>query len=108
MPDSAPSAAGPSLFVTTHWSVVLAAKDKSSPDSAAALEALCRAYWYPLYALVRRQGHPASDAQDLTQEFFARLLAKDGLEAGSQWRLGREPILQWIRKGRRDAGTPGH
>ena len=84
MPDSAQSAAGPSLFVTTHWSVVLAAKDKSSPDSAAALEALCRAYWYPLYALVRRQGQSVDDAQDLTQEFFARLLAKDYLAAAAQ------------------------
>jgi RNA polymerase sigma factor (sigma-70 family) len=84
MSDSAQSAEGPSLFVTTHWSVVLAAKDKSSPDSAAALEALCRAYWYPLYAFVRRQGHPACDAQDLTQEFFARLLAKDYLAAAAR------------------------
>ena len=84
MSDSAQSAEGPSLFVTTHWSVVLAAKDKSSPDSAAALEALCRAYWYPLYAFVRRQGHAACDAQDLTQEFFARLLAKDYLAAAAR------------------------
>ena len=84
MSDSAPSVEGPSLFVTTHWSVVLAARDKSLPDSAAALEALCRAYWYPLYAFVRRQGHAACDAQDLTQEFFARLLAKDYLAAAAQ------------------------
>jgi RNA polymerase sigma factor (sigma-70 family) len=84
MSDSAQSAEAPSLFVTTHWSVVLAAKDKSSPDSAAALEALCCAYWYPLYAFVRRQGHPVSDAQDLTQEFFTRLLAKDYLAAAAQ------------------------
>jgi RNA polymerase sigma-70 factor (ECF subfamily) len=66
--------------------VVLAAKDKSSPDSAAALEALCRAYWYPLYAFVRRQGHPPCDAQDLTQEFFARLLLKDYLGAAARER----------------------
>jgi RNA polymerase sigma-70 factor (ECF subfamily) len=61
--------------------VVLAARNKSSPDSAAALEALCRGYWYPVYAFVRRQGHSATDAEDLTQEFFARLLAKDYLQA---------------------------
>jgi DNA-directed RNA polymerase specialized sigma24 family protein len=67
------------LFVTTRWSVVLAAQDKSSPDSAAALEALCRAYWYPLYAYVRGSGRSPHDAQDLTQEFFARLLAQDWL-----------------------------
>jgi len=66
-------------FVTTRWSVVLAAQDKSSPDSAAALEMLCRAYWYPLYAYVRGSGRSPHDAQDLTQEFFARLLAHDWL-----------------------------
>jgi len=69
----------PPLFATTRWSVVLKARDQSCPDSAAALETLCRAYWYPLYACVRRQGHSPPDAQDLTQEFFARLLAKDYL-----------------------------
>src|SRR5512135_2905108 len=76
MPDSPQTGAAPSLFLTTHWSVVLAAKDKSSPESAAALEVLCRAYWYPLYAYVRRQGHSPADAQDLTQDFFARFLEK--------------------------------
>jgi RNA polymerase sigma-70 factor (ECF subfamily) len=60
--------------------VVLAAQDKLSPDSAAALETLCRAYWYPLYAYVRRSGCSPQDAQDLTQEFFARLLAQDWLK----------------------------
>ncbi len=73
-----------SIFATTHWSVVLSAQDKSSPGSAAALEALCRAYWYPLYAYVRRQGHHPPDAQDLTQEFFARLLQKDYLQAAAR------------------------
>lgn len=66
-------------FVTTRWSVVLAAQDKSSPDSAAALEALCRVYWYPLYAYVRCSGRSPHDAQDLTQEFFARLLEQNWL-----------------------------
>jgi RNA polymerase sigma factor (sigma-70 family) len=71
-------------FVTTHWSVVLSARQKDSPQSDAALEALCRTYWYPLYAYVRRQGHAAHDAQDLTQEFFARLLQKDYLQAAAR------------------------
>ena len=84
MPDSAQTPGAPSLFLTTHWSVVLAAKDKSSPESAAALEALCSTYWFPLYAFVRRQGHSPSDAQDLTQEFFARLLAKEYLQAADR------------------------
>jgi RNA polymerase sigma factor (sigma-70 family) len=73
-----------SVFVTTHWSVVVGAKDKDSPDSAAALEKLCHAYWYPLYAHVRRLGHAPPDAEDLTQEFFARLLRKDYLQAADQ------------------------
>lgn len=67
------------LFVTTRWSVVLAAKDRTSPESAQALESLCELYWYPLYAFVRGSGYSPEDAQDLTQEFFARLLAKDFL-----------------------------
>ena len=66
-------------FVTTHWSVVLKAKDKSLPDCQQALETLCRTYWYPLYAFVRGSGYSSHDAQDLTQGFFMRLLAKDYL-----------------------------
>ena len=65
-------------FTTTHWSVVLTARQGASPEADAALERLCRAYWYPLYAYVR-QGHSPHDAQDLTQEFFARLLEKNYL-----------------------------
>jgi RNA polymerase sigma-70 factor (ECF subfamily) len=67
------------VFATTHWSVVLAAADQASPDGAAALERLCQTYWYPLYAYVRREGYGAPDAQDLTQEFFARLLTRNAL-----------------------------
>ena len=66
-------------FATTHWSVVLAAGVQDSPQAAAALEQLCRTYWYPLYAYVRRQGSDAHDAQDLTQGFFARVLEKNYL-----------------------------
>src|SRR5512137_1897928 len=62
------------VFNTTHWSVVLQAGANDSPQAAEALASLCRAYWYPLYAYVRRQGHSVEDAQDLTQEFFLRLL----------------------------------
>ncbi|HOB99894.1 MAG TPA: sigma factor [Verrucomicrobiota bacterium] len=68
-------------FTTTHWSVVLAAGGAPSPQAEAALDQLCRIYWYPLYAYVRSSGHSAVDAEDLTQEFFARLLAKHYLSA---------------------------
>ncbi len=64
-------------FTTTHWSVVLAAAREPSPEAAQALAQLCQAYWYPLYAYVRRKGYDLPDAQDLTQEFFARLLEKN-------------------------------
>lgn len=79
--SDSPVGTGPAEFVATHWSAVLAAKDKGSPQSDAALETLCRTYWYPLYVFARRQGHQPHDAQDLVQEFFARLLRKDYLEA---------------------------
>ena len=72
---------GPERFATTHWSVVLLAGQKDSAQADAALEKLCRAYWYPLYAYVRRQGYTPQDAQDLTQEFFSRLLARNELES---------------------------
>jgi RNA polymerase sigma factor (sigma-70 family) len=62
------------MFPATQWTVVLAAGGTPSAESAVALERLCSSYWYPLYAFVRRSGHSPPDAQDLTQEFFARLL----------------------------------
>lgn len=67
-------------FATTRWTVVLAAGDRSSPQADTALEELCRTYWYPLYAYVRRHGHSREDAEDLTQSFFARFLQKNYLE----------------------------
>lgn len=72
--------ADPRRFTTTRWSLVGAANlhAGSRTQARAALEQLCRAYWFPLYAFVRGRGHPADDAQDLTQAFFARLLETDG------------------------------
>jgi RNA polymerase sigma-70 factor (ECF subfamily) len=71
--------AGPSVFATTHWSVVLAAGQGDSAPAQLALETLCRAYWYPVYVYVRRKGYGADEAQDLTQEFFAQIIAKEHL-----------------------------
>ncbi len=73
-PDSAPSPRA--QFTTTHWSLVLAAGVSGTPAALDALEHLCRAYWYPLYAFVRRLGKSPADAQDLTQGFFAYLLER--------------------------------
>lgn len=67
------------VFATTNWSLVLAASPSCSPQACEALEKLCSAYWYPLYAFVRRHGASAEDAEDLTQAFFAHLLRKDFL-----------------------------
>jgi len=71
-------------FVTTHWSVVVAAGRSDTTRAHAALEKLCRAYWFPLYAYARRRGHSVEDAQDLTQEFFARVLEHQWLARADQ------------------------
>ena len=68
----------PARFVTTQWNVVLNAA-RTGDAQIDALEQLCRDYWYPLYAYIRRRGHGPEDAQDFTQEFFARLLDKNWL-----------------------------
>ena len=71
---------GPREFVTTQWSLVKAAKPGEASETHArrAIEELCRAYWYPLYAFVRYRGYSPDDAQDLTQAFFARILETGG------------------------------
>jgi RNA polymerase sigma factor (sigma-70 family) len=73
-------------FATTHWSTVLRAGDTASPDSREALEKLCRTYWFPLYAFVRRKGFSPEDAQDLTQSFFAEFLARHAVERADRSR----------------------
>lgn len=82
MPSSSPPPSP--LFLTTRWSVVLAARGDAATEAHSALETLCRAYWYPLYAYLRRMGQAPHDAEDLVQEFFARLLEK-------HWLLAADP-----------------
>lgn len=65
-----------SPFHTTQWSLVVEAGEDDSAVASVALEKLCRAYWYPIYAEIRRRNHSPHDAQDLTQEFFACLLRR--------------------------------
>lgn len=91
MPDREHSGAvreSPGLFATTHWSLVLAVGDHSggADVAAAALAKLCQAYWYPVYAHVRRRGYGAEDARDLTQEFFAQLLRENTVAAADPTR----------------------
>ena len=80
-PSTAPATTAPpgEVFVTTRWTVVLAA-GRTSSHSDRALGELCQTYWYPLYAYVRRRGHPKADAEDLVQAFFAKFLEKNYLE----------------------------
>jgi DNA-directed RNA polymerase specialized sigma24 family protein len=73
-------------FVTTHWSVVLTAGRNDTTRARNALGKLCQTYWYPLYTYVRRRGHSAHDAQDLTQEFFRRLLERQALASADPQR----------------------
>ncbi len=66
---------GRQAFPTTQWTLVMnAASDDSSLERAGALECLCRGYWYPVYAFIRRRGHSPEQTQDLTQEFFLRIM----------------------------------
>ncbi len=67
-------------FASTHWSVVLTAREGDEPAASEALEKLCRTYWPPLYAFIRREGYPEAEAKDLTQEFFLRLVERDILQ----------------------------
>src|SRR5256886_933781 len=69
-----PALVGPFHFPTTRWTLVVAAADPQRKEARSALVSLCEGYWYPLYAYVRRRGYPADQAQDLTQQFFMRVL----------------------------------
>jgi DNA-directed RNA polymerase specialized sigma24 family protein len=96
--DPEPAAKIPGLFATTHWSVVLGAGQLDAERAGEALETLCRTYWYPLYAYVRREGYEAPDAQDLVQGFFARLLSKNYLgQVGPQKGRFRSFLLAALR-----------
>jgi RNA polymerase sigma-70 factor (ECF subfamily) len=76
-------------FATTHWSVVLAARDGADLQAAEALEKLCRSYWYPIYAYVRRAGHGAEEAQDLTQAQYTK---RSGVELIRAFHLLSESV----------------
>ena len=86
LPDG-PGARSP-RFATTHWSIVVAAGSRDAERGRDSLARLCQAYWFPLYAYVRRRGHSPEDSQDLTQAFFARLLEKNWI-AGADRSKGR-------------------
>ncbi len=84
-------AAGSEEFPTTHWALVRRLGDRGSPEIDAALDWLCNSYWRPIYAYIRRRGHPPDRACDLTQDFFASILA--GAVAAPRTRPGAIPGL---------------
>jgi len=71
-------------FPTTQWSRIIAAGDRAAPEARAALAELCEAYWYPIYALIRRRGHRPEESCDLAQDYFTRLLEKGVIAAADQ------------------------
>jgi RNA polymerase sigma-70 factor (ECF subfamily) len=80
MPSKKPDDTSAARFTSTSWTVVAQARDGSAPEARQALTELCQAYWYPMYAYLRRRGHSPDEAEDLTQGFFADLLARDSLK----------------------------
>src|SRR5204862_5040953 len=78
------ASADPGYFATTHWSVVLAARQSDTLLAADALEKLCRTYWYPLYAYLRRRGYSEHDGQDLTQGFFLQLINRRSIQGAER------------------------
>jgi RNA polymerase sigma-70 factor (ECF subfamily) len=112
--DSESGSSAPREFTSTHWSVILLAGGGASEQADAALEQLCRTYWYPLYAYVRREGRAAEEAQDLVQEFFSRLLEHNYLRLADRSRgrfrsfllisLKHFLINEWARANREKRG----
>ncbi len=104
-------------FASTQWSLVLQARQRASPEADQALAALCRAYWYPLYAYLRRKVRSAERAEDLTQEFFARFLEKISSPRSIATRAGSGPIcwpaaitsspIKWTATTPRNAAAAG-
>lgn len=85
-PHHPPPTPGAGAFKTTQWSLVLSADGSPGSASFRALEKLCQTYWFPVYTFVRRQAKSPEDAQDLTQEFFSRFLAKGGFSKADRER----------------------
>ena len=80
-------------FPTTHWTLVQAVQGGSADDAARAMEQLCKGYWYPIYAFLRRSGHAAHDAEDLTQAFFHRLITENALDMAQD---GSGKLRSWL------------
>jgi len=73
-----------SAFPTTHWTLVRTVQGKDAAAAARAMEELCKGYWYPIYAYLRRSGHNPEDAEDLTQSFFEKLITEDAIQTARE------------------------
>jgi RNA polymerase sigma-70 factor (ECF subfamily) len=88
----------PARFITTRWSLVLAAGERDSQQKRRAIAELCEAYWQPVYAFIRRYDGDSDASLDLTQEFFSRLLEKDSIrDADPQRGRFRSFLLAAVR-----------
>lgn len=101
---------GPSQFLTTRWTLVVEARGADAPRAKAALEELCRRYWLPIYAFVRRRGHSEADAQDLTQSFLTELLERKSFGRADEARGRLRSFLlgaltKFLASGRARAGA---
>ena len=119
MPGNRPDDSFAARFTTTSWTVVAQAQDENVPAARQALTELCQAYWYPMYAFLRRGGHSPDEAEDLTQGFFADLLWRDSLK-GVDPSKGKVPVVlarpprsstssnrrDWDRRLRRGGDSP--
>lgn len=107
--SQAESEAHRGTFATTHWSVVMAVGDPSIPKAREALETLCRTYWYPVYAFLRRTGCRPEEAEDLVQGFFLHLLRREVLRSvqreGGRFRSFLLATLKHYRRDQQDRAT---
>ena len=94
IPNHSPSEPATASFPLTHWSLVVRAASPASTEARAAIDELCRAYWYPIYAFIRRKGNDPDRALDLTQDFFLHLFEKGVLASA---RAGKGRFRSFLR-----------
>lgn len=98
MPESDPTDKPRSPFPTTHWSLVRRVQRGTPDDARRALEDICKGYWYPIYSYLRRSGHAPTDAEDLTQDFFHRVIEEKSILSASEARGRLRSFLLGVLK----------
>lgn len=97
-PPETPLDKARSPFPTTHWSLVKRVQRGAPDDAWRALEDICRGYWYPIYSYLRRSGHGPMDAEDLTQDFFQRVIEEKSILAANEARGRLRSFLLGVLK----------